>query len=224
MKYIKISTIVIIYLTLFTILLCQPSPQNLTTNDSLYAASLISHLRNNFDDIHDVSMRFHHKDHTLNGLIVYALHWENGRLTSYSILRNDTNDEEFATALISNIEKWYVKDIDGPFDINLPLNIKIVGSDDSTFIDKGIFTGKIVNEVGNPVDGVKLSFISTYNSDETIRSIYSNREGIFVKTLIPVGNWNVVFKTEGYNSVVLENVNFKKGEHKRKNITISIYQ
>lgn len=37
--------------------------QSNTTNDSVYSALLIDHLRNNFDDIHDVSMRFHHMDH-----------------------------------------------------------------------------------------------------------------------------------------------------------------
>ena len=220
MKYIKIFSVLTIYITLFNNLICQNSNQHTTANDSLYTAILINHLRNNFDDIHDVSMRFHHKNHTLNGLIVIGLHWENGRLGYYSIERNDTNDENFANVLAENIEKWYIKDLVNPFNINLPLNIQIVGNNDSTFAQKGIFTGKIVNKIGNPIKGVKLNFISPNCKNDTLRSIYSNREGIFVKTLIPVGNWNIYFEADGFDNIVLEDIKFKEGEHVRKNISI----
>lgn len=224
MKYLKTYSVLILYLIAIGSSLCQDSQQASPVIDSLYTASLINHLRNNFDDIHDVSMRFHHKDHTLNGLIVLGLHWENGRLTSHSIERNDTKDEDFAVSLIEKIKKWYIKDMINPFKISLPLNIQIVGNTDSTFAEKCILTGKIIDEADNPVKGVKLSFVSTSNKENTLRGTYTNREGIFVKTLIPAGNWNVVFEDERFDRVVLENVNFRKGEHKRKNVTMHISQ
>ena len=221
MKYIKIAFVIIIYFSFFSNLIGQSSQQNNTTNDSLYTVILINHLRNNFDDIHDVSMRFHHKDHTLNGIIVIGLHGRQELGATFSIERNDTNDEKFAIALANNIEKWYIKDLVNPFDINLPLNIQIVGNTDSTFAEKGIFTGRIVDEMGNPVNRVKLSFHSSHYTEDALRSIYSNREGIFVKTLIPIGNWNIAFEAEGLN-VLVENINFKKGEHKRKRVTLFV--
>jgi len=221
MKAKKFLITLTIYLLLFCGLDGQSTPENITINDSLYTDILINHLRNNFDDIHDVSMRFHHKDHSLNGLIVLGLLWKDGRLISHSIERNDTTDEEFATALISIIGKWYIKDLKDSFNFRLPLKIKIVGSDDSTFTEKGIFTGQIIDVYGNPLSGVKISFISTNNAEEILRSTYSNREGIFVKTLIPIGSWNIVIEADGFKSAVLENFNFQKGEHLRKKIMLS---
>jgi len=137
MKYFKIAIVIIINFSLLSISIGQNSQSNNTTSDSLYSANtttLVNHLRNNFDDIHDVSMRFHHMDHTLNGLIVLGMHWENGRLASYSVERNDTGNEDFPNKLANNIKNWYIEDLTGPFDINLPLNIQIVGNTDSTFI------------------------------------------------------------------------------------------
>ena len=115
----------------------QESPNvNASASDSIYTSLLINHLRNNFDDIHDVSMRFHHLDHNLNGIIQIGMHWENGSMTSSSVVSNETKNDEFAQALVKNIEKWQIKNLTGPFDIVLPLRIKIVGSDDSTFLKK----------------------------------------------------------------------------------------
>jgi hypothetical protein len=194
--------------------------QNTSTNDSVYTAMLINHLRSNFDDIHDVSMRFHHLDHRLNGVILFNMHWENGRMTSSSVVKNETNNEEFADALSANIEKWYIKDLTGPFDINLPLRIRIIGSDDPTFPEKGILTGEIFDYDGKPLKDAKLSFQSVVNSSDTLRNCYSNREGIFVMTLIPVGSWNIECTAVGFEKVSLKDISFGKGDHIRKKITL----
>jgi hypothetical protein len=198
----------------------QVSSRIASNSDSAYTALLINHLRNNFDDIHDVSMRFHHYDHRLNGIIQFNMHWENGRMTSSSVTRNDTKNEGFADALAAKLEEWYIKDLAGPFDISLPFRIQIVGSDDSTFFEKGILTGEIFSNDGKPVRNVKLSFHSAANSIDTLRNCYSNREGIFVKTLIPIGTWNIEFTAEGYRRLLLKDIHFKKGEHIRKNIRL----
>lgn len=193
---------------------------NASANDSIYTALLINHLRNNFDDIHDVSMRFHHLDHRLNGVIQIRMHWENGYMTESSVALNETNNEEFANALIKNIEKWHIKDLTSPFDIVLPFRIKIVGSDDSTFFKKGILTGEIFDIKNNPIKGARLTFRSSNNANDTPRSCYSNREGIFVKTLIPVGSWNIECNAPGFQNVILRNISFGEGEHLRRKISM----
>ncbi|MEJ2049311.1 MAG: hypothetical protein P8Y60_05605 [Calditrichota bacterium] len=136
----------------------EDSNLNASANDSIYTAMLINHLRNNFEDIHDVSMLFHHIDHNLNGVIQIRMHWENGYMTASSVALNETNNEEFAKALIKNIEKSHIKDLTGPFDIVLPLRIKIVGSDDSTFFKKAILTGEIYDHEKNPIKYAKVKF------------------------------------------------------------------
>jgi hypothetical protein len=189
-------------------------------NDSIYTVMLIDHLRANFDDIHDVSMRFHHLDHRLNGMIRLRMHWENGRMISSSVALNETNNEDLARALVRNIEKWNIPGLKGPFDIELPLRIRIVGSDDSTFSRKGILTGEIRDDSGRPVRNVRLSFRSAASPGDTLRACYSNREGIFVKTLIPPGEWNVECAAAGYETVTLRNTAFKAGDHIREKITL----
>ncbi len=194
---------------------------SLNTSDSIYTSLLINHLRNNFDDIHDVSMRFHHFDHNLNGVIQIGMHWENGSMTSSSVVSNETENDEFAKSLITNIEKWHIKDLTGPFDIVLPFRIQIVGSDDSTFSKKGILTGEIMDIKDNPIKTAKLTFRSSTNPDDTVRSCYSNREGIFVRTLIPVGSWDIECTAQGFQKVLLQDVIVSEGDHLRKTITMT---
>jgi hypothetical protein len=194
--------------------------RNASTNDSLYTSMLINHLRMNFDDIHDVSMRFHHLDDRLNGAIHLRMHWEKGRMTSSSAAVNQTGNKEFANALLETIGKWRIQDLTGPFDVTLPLVIKIVGRDDSTFFQKGIFTGEINDTAGRPVKNASIRFHSSANPDDTLRSCRSNREGIFVKTLIPAGKWNIECVADGYEKALIGDIAFNKGCHVRKKITL----
>ncbi len=188
--------------------------------DSIYTALLMNHLRSNFDDIHDVSMRFHHMDHNLNGIITIQMHWENGHMTASEVMMNETNNEDFAQALITNIEKWDIKDLAGPFDLALPFRIKIVGSDDPTFSQKGIITGEVADENNHPVHSAKIHFRSSDNKRDTLRSCSSNREGIFVRTLIPAGSWDIECRMPGYKKVFLKNLKIQPGEHIRKRLTL----
>ncbi len=196
----------------------EQSSAGTSANDSIYTALLINHLRANFDDIHDVSMRFHHMDHTLNGIIQIQMHWENGIMTAASVVTNETGNAEFANALIENIKKWHIKELTGPFDIVLPLRIKIVGSDDPTFSQKGILTGEIFDSDNNSIHNARLTFRSPGNPNDTLRNCYSNREGIFVRTLIPAGSWDVECNATGFQKVILRDISFGKGEHLRRKI------
>lgn len=189
-------------------------------SDSLNTELFLDHFRENFDDIHDVSMRFHHLDHTLNGVIEINMIWENGLLKSSKIIRNETSNDDFATNLQAAIEKWKIENLDGPFELSLPLRIKLVGSDDPAFSERAIFTGSVTDEAGNPVPNAQLTFISTYNPSEVIEPCHSNREGIFVKTLIPKGKWDVSITCTGHKGKHLNDVSFKAGEHTRMNITL----
>ncbi len=221
MKKITIYLLSIILLISFSCKSKHESPRlNAAASDSIYTSLLINHLRNNFDDIHDVSMRFHHFDHNLNGVIEIAMHWENGSMTSSSVVTNETKNDEFAKALIKNIEKWHIKDLTGPFDIVLPLRIQIVGSDDPTFFEKGILTGEITDSDNKPIKAAKIAFRSSINQADSVRSCYSSREGIFVRTLIPVGSWDIECTAPGFQKVHLHNVIFSEGAHLRKKITM----
>jgi len=198
----------------------QESGKSECVADSVQTAALIGHLRANFDDIHDVSMRFHHLDHNLNGMIRLDMHWEDGRMTSSSVALNETGNDEFADALIENIEKWHIEELTGPFDFSLPLKITIVGSDDSTFFEKGILTGEVAGSNGTPIKDAQVLLRSSDDPGITLSPCYSNREGIFVKTLIPVGDWDVECIVPGSEEVLVEHAGFKAGEHIRKKFTI----
>ena len=195
----------------------------LTTSqrDSVYTGILFSYLRANFDDIHDVSMRFHHLDHTLNGLIILKLDWASGRVQSAVIEENETGNKDFANALIEKINNWYIEDLQQPFHIALPLRIRIVGSDDPTFSSKSIFSGKVLDTNGEVVKRAKISFLSAENSVDSVSACYTNREGIFVRTLIPPGLWDISCTCPGYKKLAIKNLNFNGGEHHRHKFLLS---
>ncbi len=198
----------------------QEPASTVSGSDSLYTTMLFAHLRSNFDDIHDVSMRFHHLDHRLNGMIQLHTRWEDGRMTSADIVRNETKSDSFALALIESIGQWNIEGLAGPFEIDLPLRIRIVGSDDSTFAEKGILTGEICDDAGKPVSRARVSFRSAENAADTLRYARSNREGIFVKTLIPPGRWDVEASAPGYEAILLQSIEFQDGFHLRRKIVL----
>jgi hypothetical protein len=188
---------------------------NSVRQDSINTAKVIQYLRNNFDDIHDVSMRYHHLDHTLNGLIVLRLTWRDGHLYSGQVLQNETGNENFAQAFIEKIRSWSIPDIRNSFEMNLPLRIRIVGSDNPEFNFKSIFTGEVFEQNGTPVSNARLQFIPVSNPNDSIAACYANREGIFVRTLIPPGTWNVICTRDGFETASLNNYVFSAGEHHR---------
>ncbi|TFH01471.1 MAG: carboxypeptidase regulatory-like domain-containing protein [Calditrichales bacterium] len=188
--------------------------------DSINTVLLINHLRENFDDIHDVSMRFHHQDHTQNGLIVLHMQWENGALQSAEAVQNETGNPDFAAGLIEKIKTWSIPALDGPFEINLPLRIRIVGLTDSTFAEKSIFTGQVTDTDGQPVHRAMIRFNPVSNPQDSVAVCYSNREGIFVRTLIPPGTWALQISGDGYQTTVIKEIEFKAGAHLRYAITL----
>jgi hypothetical protein len=188
--------------------------------DSVHTAMLLSHLRGNFDDIHDVSMRFHHLDHRLNGMIRLHLCWVDGRLTSSEVVSNETGNRAFAEALTTALQAWHIPDLTGPFETDLPLRIRIVGRDDSTFAEKAILTGVVRDRSGTPIRNARIRFTSAGCATDSLRPCTSNREGVFVKTLIPPGSWKVECWAAGFAPARLGRIAFARGEHARRRITL----
>lgn len=220
-RYVFIFALIfIISLSASNILLSQNTAQS-ENQDSLNTVLLFNHLRNNFDDIHDVSMRFHHLDHNLNGVILINMQWENGKMIFSSIEKNETGNKDFADEIVKKIEMWNIENLTGPFETSLPLRIQIVGSTDSTFSEKGILTGEVYDGENNPIHKARIIFKSSDNSSETVPDCLTNREGIFVRTLIPVGNWDFEITADGFEKYSVKNINFKNGEHVRQKIMLS---
>lgn len=197
-----------------------PPPLIQETLEEKNRSLLMNYLRENFDDIHDVSMRFHHKDHNLNGLIDFSLTFERGKLVDSRVLANETGDPEFPEALLEKMESWEIEGLEGPFETRLPFRIQIVGSDDPSFHEKSIFTGKVADENGNPVWRAQIDFIPAEGGKDSIQPCRTNREGIFVRTLIPPGKWDVQCIRDGYETVLLKNLEFHGGEHLRKEFVL----
>ena len=175
----------------------------------------VDYLRGNFDDIHDVSMRFHHQDPTFNGLISFDMTWRGGRLVSCPVVENETGSAAFAGALVTAMERWNVTGMDTDCDFPFSFRIKIVGSDDPTFSEKAIFTGFISDIEGKPVENARISLARVSGDDSMVPDGRSSREGIFVRTLIPPGRWNVRISCPGYVDFVLDEMDFRAGEHQR---------
>ncbi|MBN1199959.1 MAG: hypothetical protein JXA23_11450 [Bacteroidales bacterium] len=57
--------------------------------------TFMNYLQKNWDDIHDVIMRFHQDDPGLKGIVFIHMDWENGTLYSSSIDSNDTGNPDF---------------------------------------------------------------------------------------------------------------------------------
>jgi hypothetical protein len=51
-------------------------------------------------------------------------------------------------------------------------------------------------------------------------AIHTNREGIFIETLIPPGTWQISCSVNGYDPIVVDDILIEKGKHCRQDISI----
>ncbi len=188
--------------------------------DSVNTAAFMAHLRRNFDDIHDVSMRFHHLDHTIGGLVAIEMIWEDETLVSAVPGVNETGNPDLALALIDKLRGWRIAGLTGRFETTLPLRIMLVGSDDPAFPTMGILTGRVVDASGAPIPGASLVLRPLGGLADTIIRVRTNREGVFVRTLIPPGEWTLTCTTEGKTPVTIESIHLSAGDHHRESIVI----
>jgi hypothetical protein len=174
----------------------------------------MTHMRTNFEDIHVVSMRFHKDDPTIGGLIRIRMVWRDGQLEQAEILENRTGCAEEGPALIDAIRQWNIPSLVGPAEIDLPLRIKLVGSDDPTFPEKAILTGDVRDDSGQPLRGASIRFHSLSMPMDAVPDARSNVEGVFVRTLIPAGSWVVTCSAPGYREQSLSSIQLGAGQHK----------
>lgn len=199
----------------------QSQTQDLPPSDSANTALLMQHLRTHFDDLHDVSMRFHHMDHTLGGMIVFETSWENGNSTSIQVVENETGDSSLAASLIEKFSAWQIEGMEGTFATHLPIRIQLVGSDDPDFPNRALITGLVADADGEPLHRARLKFVPQQSGQESVPNATTNREGIFVRTLIPPGEWALECTYEGKTPVVVEGIMLDAGEHHRETIVMN---
>ena len=182
--------------------------------DTVYWNLLTTYLQEHFDDFHDVTMRYHHQDHTINGLVEIKMNWENQVLKSAEVVTNETGSDDLPEALIEKMKGWNIEGLDGPAEITLPVRVKLVGLDDPEFPNTAILTGEVTDQDGNPIPDA-LIMIKPQVAGMVYRA-RTNREGIFVRTLIPPATWDLECSHSGYETVTKEGVSLAAGDHHRE--------
>jgi uncharacterized protein (UPF0147 family) len=186
--------------------------------DTVSGKLLVAHIQAHFDDLHDVTMRFHHQDPTLNGMVEIKTMWENGLLKTAEVVANETGSDDLADALVEKMQAWEIEGLDGPFETVIPVNVKLIGLDDPKFPNTATLTGEIRDAEGNPVEGVMV-VIKPEVAGGVFRA-QTNREGIFVRTLIPPGTWDVEYSRQGYETARTEGIRLAAGKHVRESVVL----
>lgn len=193
--------------------------------DPAQVERFMNHLRENFEDIHEVSMRFHMEDPSLAGMIVTSLTWDGGRLVSGEILENETGNDEEARALIEAMRRWQIDGLGPRCTMTIPFRITLVGSDDPLFPESAILTGSVRDVSGTAIGGARILVAPspTAGRDSLLADaiqIRANREGIYVRTLIPPATWDLTCTKEGYRPAGVAGVKLGPGEHRIEHFTL----
>jgi hypothetical protein len=184
------------------------------------AKVFMAYLQNNWDDIHDVIVRFHYKDPYLKGIVLIQMNWQHNQLFSATIDSNSTGNDDYAEALVKAMNKWTISGLTENWTTTLPIKTEIAGSNDPTFHKQGILTGKVLDINEDPVSNAKLDLTPFNVISGKTKTFYTNREGIFIQTLIPTGDWSLVCTKDGYSTLTIQGLSFGDGEHVRKSIIL----
>jgi hypothetical protein len=182
------------------------------------AAIFMNYFKQNWDDIHDVIMRFHNENPGLKGVVLINMNWQQGRLAEASVESNDTGDSAFGPALIEAMKKWQIAGLANNWSVTLPIRTAIYGSNDPAFNDCGIFTGNIADSLGKPLNGARVILIPPEGYNFKPDTVYSNREGIFILTLIQPGGYQVECSKKGYVPAKINKLSIEKGKHIKRSI------
>jgi hypothetical protein len=186
------------------------------TNEEIF----INYFMKNWEDIHDVIMRYHNEDPGLKGLVEINMTWVQGILAYAVVLSNSTGDSAFGLSLVETMKKWTIPELADGWSSTLPIRTVIVGSDNPEFNKCGIFTGKITDIDGNPINGARLVIHKVESLDGKPDTVYTNREGIFIHTLIRPGTWQVKCTKQGYRPVEIDHLIIEEGQHCKRAITM----
>jgi hypothetical protein len=121
-------------------------------------------------------------------------------LSGGEVLSNETGVDAEAQALLDAIRRWEIPGLEGPVSIQTAFRIRLVGSDDPSFPERGIITGTVKDGDGMPVPRASIRFEPQGEGIGEANDARSNREGIFVRTLIPPGEWTVVVEANGFET------------------------
>ncbi len=145
--------------------------------------------------------------------------------------RDDSNElggaaaDSVAGALLTAYLRANVADLhdvsDGPFRINLPTNIRLVGSDDPQFETRAILTGTVTDSGGQPLYEAEVRFIALRPGQQPVPAARTNREGVFVRTLIPPGEWSLQCSHDGWTPVIVEGIALTAGQRHRERIVLT---
>jgi hypothetical protein len=192
--------------------------ESFTAADTLNWNVFVAYLQDHFDDFHDVTMRYHDRDHTINGVVKIRMTWKDGRLVSAETVSNETGNADLPKSLIEKMREWRIEGLEGPAEIVLPVDVKIVGLDDPAFPNTAILSGQARDTDGNPLHGAMV-VVKPKVAGPVYRA-QTNREGIFVKTLIPPGTWDLECWLDGYEPDIQRDVDLSAGQHMRVKFTL----
>jgi hypothetical protein len=218
-RYFKMQVVLQIMMLFFTgqSLLAQTGTgRQEDPNSSIF----MTYLKNNWDDIHDVIMRFHNDNPGLKGVVYINMSWQEGKLASATVDSNDTGDPAFGLSLTEAMKKWQIPGLADGWIMTVPFRTAIYGSNDPMFSECGIFTGNVADNLGNPVKDARIIMIPGENVNSNPDTTYTNREGVFIRTLIRPGEWRVECNKEGYLPAVIGQISVEKRKHIKYIITM----
>jgi len=148
------------------------------------------------------------------------MEWVNGRLNSASVDSNSTGNNDIGPAFIVALKKWNIPGLPERWESAIPFRARIVGSESPNFREKGIFMGKVSDRQGRPVEGAMIILRPEDIAGAKQDTITTNREGIFIWTLIEPGLWEIDCIKQGYRLGKTLKVTIEPGIHIIREITI----
>lgn len=193
--------------------------QKENTNEEIF----MSYFMKNWEDIHDVIMRYHYENPGLKGLVEIRMRWDREKLAEAFVSSNNTGDPSFGPSLVEAMNSWRIRGLSSGWSTTLPIMTAIVGSDDPEFNKCGIFTGKVTDKAGIPINGTRMVMHPLVSENGKPDTVYANREGIFICTLIHPGAWQIEFTKENYIPFNIDRLDFEEGQHCKRTIRMNVY-
>ncbi len=188
--------------------------------DECNVRCFMDHLRGHWDDIHDVIMRFHDQDPYLRGVAWIKMDWRKGELASASVDSNTTGNPALGPALIAAMKRWRIPGLSASWTATVPFKTEIRGTDDPSFRACGILTGMVTDATGAPVHGARLILAPRDNAQARPDTVYTNREGIFICTLIKPGRWRLECSRNDDLPATVDTLDIEKGRHVRRLVNL----
>jgi hypothetical protein len=146
--------------------------------------------------------------------------WRQGVLEDASIAENTTGNTAYGESLIRAMEDWNIPEIHHAWSSALPIQTAIKGSDDPAFANRGILTGKVIKQKNEPVPGARVILDGKGSLRGRSDTLYTNREGIFIQTLIMPGKWMLNCSKPGFETLSIKDLEIMKGSHSKQELIL----